>query len=71
MTYYAKQMENGAVVALHTMNRLFTAGGEFVPITEAEYAALLAEWEASQPEPEPTDEISDSEALQIIVGGDA
>ena len=70
MTYYAKQMENGAVVALHTMDRAFTGNAAFVPITEAEYTALLADWEASQPEPEPTDEISDSEALQIIVGGD-
>lgn len=70
MTYYAKQMENGGVVALHTMDRPFGGNAAFVPITEAEYAALLVEWKASQPEPEPTDEISDSEALQIIVGGD-
>lgn len=71
MTYYAKQMENGAIVALHTMDMPFIGNDAFVPITEAEYAVLLAEWEASQPEPEPTDEITDSEALQIIVGGDA
>ena len=63
-------MENGGVVALHTMDRPFEGNNAFVPITEAEYAALLVEWEAAQPEPEPTDEISDSEALQIIVGGD-
>ena len=44
MTYYAKQMENGAVVALHTMDRPFTGNAAFVPITEAEYTALLADW---------------------------
>lgn len=69
MTHYAKQMKDGVVVALHTMDRPFTASDMFVPIMEAEYTALLAGWEAAPPEPEPTDEISDSEALSIITGG--
>lgn len=40
-----------------------------VEITKEEYDALLAEITA-EPDPEPTDEISDSEALSIILGGD-
>ena len=39
----------------------------FVPVSQDEYEALLAEL-IEQPE-EPTDEISDSEALAIITGG--
>ena len=68
MTYYAKQVENGETVALHTMDRPFLENGVFIPVTESEYAALLAEWESAQPEPEP-DDISDTEALQIMIGG--
>ena len=41
---------------------------EFVPVSQAEYEVLLAEL-IEQPE-EPTDEISDSEALAIITGGE-
>ena len=68
MIYYAKQIdETGALVALHTMDRPFVQTEAFVPITQAEYEALLAEL-IEQPE-EPTDEISDSEALAIITGG--
>lgn len=68
MTYYAKQIdETGALVALHTMDSPFVQTAEFVPISQAEYEALLAEL-IEQPE-EPTDEISDSEALAIITGG--
>lgn len=68
MTYYAKQIDDtGALVALHTMDRPFVQTAEFVPITQAEYEALLAEL-IEQPE-EPTDEITDSEALAIITGG--
>lgn len=68
MTYYAKQIdETGALIALHTMDRPFVQTAEFVPITQDEYEALLAEL-IDQPE-EPTDEISDSEALAIITGG--
>ena len=66
--YYAKQIdETGALVALHTMDRPFVQTAAFVPISQAEYEALLAEL-IEQPE-EPTDEISDSEALAIITGG--
>lgn len=47
MIYYAKQIdETGAILALHTMDR------PFVPVTESKYTALLADWEAAQPEPE-------------------
>ena len=68
MTYYAKQIdETGAILALHTMDRPFVQTAEFVPLSQAEYEALLAEL-IEQPE-EPTDEISDSEALAIITGG--
>lgn len=68
MTYYAKQIdETGALVALHTMDRPFVQTAEFVPVSQAEYEALLAEL-IEQPE-EPTDEIPDSEALAIITGG--
>ena len=65
--YYAKQIDaDGNIVALHTMDRPFPESDAFVPITEEEYLALMAEIE---PEPEPTDQISDSEALAIITGG--
>lgn len=66
--YYAKQIDKtGALVALHTMDRPFVQAEAFVPVSQAEYEALLAEL-IEQPE-EPTDEISDSEALAIITGG--
>ena len=68
MIYYAKQIdETGALVALHTMDRPFVQTEAFVPVSQDEYEALLAEL-IEQPE-EPTDEISDSEALAIITGG--
>lgn len=68
MIYYAKQIDKtGALVALHTMDRPFVQTAAFVPITQAEYEALLAEL-IEQPEG-PTDEIPDSEALAIITGG--
>lgn len=42
-----------------------------IEITEEEYNILLAEIEsANQPEESETDEISDSEALAIILGGE-
>ena len=68
MIYYAKEIdESGVLVALHTMDRPFPEDAEgFVPITEAEYAALLEDLMAQE-----SDEISDSEALAIIMGGDA
>lgn len=66
--YYAKQIdENGEIVALHTMGVPFEESETFLPISEEEYLVLLAE--ITEPEPEPTDQISDSEALAIITGG--
>lgn len=56
MTYYAKQMENGEIIALHTMDRPFPTVEGFVPITETEYTELIAEWEATHQEPEPPEE---------------
>lgn len=53
MIYYAKQIdETGNIIALHTMNRPFVQTDEFVPVSQAEYEALLADWESAQPEPE-------------------
>ena len=70
MMYYAKQIdENGEIIALHTMSVPFGESETFVPITEAEYLELMAN--IPEPEPEPTDQISDSEALAIIAGGAA
>lgn len=67
VTYYAKEIDgNGTLIALHTMDRPFPQTAEFTPLTEAEYQELLAQMEQTG---EPTDEISDSEALAIITGG--
>lgn len=49
------------------MDRPFVQTEAFVPVSQAEYEALLAEL-IEQLE-EPTDEIPDSEALAIITGG--
>lgn len=66
--YYAKQIDtDGNIIALHSMDRPFAHTAEFVPIIEEEYLELMAEMESDTPEP--TDEISDSEALAIIMGG--
>lgn len=70
MIYYAKQIdENGEIIALHTMDRPFVESNGFIPITEEEYLELMEN--IPEPEPEPTDQISDSEALAIIMGGGA
>ena len=53
MKYYAKQMENDEIIALHTMDRPFPTVEGFVPISETEYTELIAEWEATYQEPEP------------------
>lgn len=46
--YYAKQIDgNGETVALHTMSVPFEESGIFLPISEEEYLALLAEWTAA------------------------
>lgn len=47
MKYYAKQIENGEIIALHTMDRPFPTVEGFVPITETEYTELIAGWEAT------------------------
>lgn len=67
-TYYAKQIdENGDIVALHRFGGdEFPLNPYFIEITESEYNALLEEM--TPPEPQPTDEISDSEALAIMLG---
>ena len=66
---YAKQMQDGALVALLTYDfePQFDADSSVEIITEEEYTALLAELEASRPAPDP-DEISEAEALRIIFG---
>lgn len=67
--YYAKQIdENGNVVGLQSMSVPFPDAPGFVVISEEEYMVLQDEMDANQPEPEPTDEISDAEALAIITG---
>lgn len=66
--YYAKEIiETGEVVTLHKFSSdAFPTNPYFVEITEEKYNTLLAEMTPT--EPEPTDEISDSEALGIILG---
>ena len=68
--YYMKTNANGNVEMLLNYDFLPTITDPLiVEITKEEYDELLAEITA-EPEPEPTDEISDSEALAIILGGD-
>ena len=64
--YYAKTVKDGEVVALMTYNREPQLSEGTVLIEAEEYDQLLSEL----PQPEETDEISDSEALRIIVGGE-
>lgn len=72
MTKYFKQIsETGEVKLLLTYEFEPTITDPLImEITKEEYDELLAEITA-EPEPEPTDEISDSEALAIILGGDS
>ena len=67
--YLAKQIdENGEIVCLHEFYaKSFPADQSFVEITEEEYNAISEEWAANVPAVDP-DEISDSEALAIILG---
>lgn len=71
MTKYFKQpSETGEVKMLLTYEFEPTITDPLiVKITKEEYDELLAEITA-EPDPEPTDEITDSEALSIILGGD-
>lgn len=67
--YFAKEInENGEIICLHDFTaKSFPADRSFVEITEEEYNAIMEEWAANVPEVDP-DEISDSEALAIILG---
>lgn len=68
MKYYKCLSETDEVKMLLTYNFEPTITNPLiVEITKEEYDELLAEITV---EPEPTDEISDSEALAIILGGD-
>lgn len=68
--YYKHLTETGDVKLLLTYDFEPTITDPLiVEITKEEYDELLAEITA-KPEPEPADEISDSEALSIILGGD-
>lgn len=71
MTRYYKQLNHsGDVVFLLTYDFDPTITDPLiVEITKEEYDELLAEITA-EPDPEPTDEITDSEALAIILGGE-
>ncbi len=62
---YAKQIKDDAVIAILTYNYepSFGENSDVVVITEEEYNELLESFK--RPE---TDEISDSEALNIILG---
>ena len=68
--YYKHLTETGEVKMLLTYDFEPTITDPLtVEITKEEYDELLAEL-AAESEPEPTDEISDSEALSIILGGE-
>ncbi len=66
--YYAKEIDDsGEAVVIHKFSSdSFPSDPHFIEITESEYNALLEEMTPS--EPQPTDEISDSEALAIMLG---
>lgn len=69
MYFYKHLDENGNTVTLESRNvQAVNAPETMVEITESEYQTLLEEMMANM-EPEPTDQISDSEALSIITGG--
>lgn len=69
---YAKQITDGKLTALLTYDYEpeFGEDSDTVIITEEEYNALFEEMKKDQPVPDP-EEISDSEALRIITGGEA
>lgn len=70
-SYFAKELsDSGDIVRVHCFSakEFPESNANFVEITEDEYNAIKAEWLANIPEPDP-DEISDSEALGIILGG--
>lgn len=68
--YYKQLGESGELITLLSYDFEPTITNPLiVEITKEEYDELLAEI-AADPDPEPTDEISDSEALNIILGGE-
>ena len=69
MYFYKHLDENGNTVTLESRNvKAVNAPETMVGVTESEYQALLEEMRANI-EPEPTDQISAAEALEIITGG--
>ena len=69
MYFYKHLDENGNTVTLESRNvQAVNAPETMVEITETEYQTLLEEMMANI-EPEPTDQISAAEALEIITGG--
>lgn len=70
--YYKRMKTSGEIVAILVYNnfRPNITDPLTVEITEEEYQSLLVEIKAAnQPEEPETDEISATEALDIIVGG--
>ena len=67
--FFAKEIdENGEIVCLHEFTaKSFPESSLFLEIGEEEYNALLGELAEYIPPSDP-DEISDSEALAIILG---
>ena len=69
MYFYKHLDENGNTVTLESRNvQAVNAPETMVEITETEYQTLLEEM-MTNIEPEPTDQISAAEALEIITGG--
>lgn len=66
---YAKQVKNGEVIAVtaYDFEPQFSEDSNMVIITEEEYIELE---ESLKSVPEDTDEITDSEALNIILGNE-
>jgi len=66
---YAKEMQGDVVIALYTYDfePYFYEDSGMVIITEDEYNELKA---ILEPDPVETDDISDSEALNIILGNE-
>lgn len=67
ITFFAKQIDDdGAVIALHSfIAEAFPDNPYFIEITEDEYTNLMENMEQTE---EKSDQISDSEALSIILG---
>ena len=67
---YVKRILDGAVAGLYTYEYTPDLSGDetVTEITADEYAALLAELRATQPQPDPSDEITSAAALKILLG---